>query len=229
MRLKSRRTLAVVGGSVIAFLVYRYLTLFGFVIAALAKSQRKGCPMPDSPNTGFWDLSFLGFALLAGLSSILLLWDKWPSTKTRYILYVCLLIVLLPISTANIWGGDCFIAPPVQAIIDLILVVLGAIAIGLLWGISPDSVDGKVIKGVTVFLLALFVVIVPAVYGVLYLLYKFHWIEADNNVANIPDWIKALTSIPAAVIAGIDYLKGRNPESSKSDVTNVRRHKKHLC
>lgn len=168
----------------------------------------------------FKSLSTVGLALAASLSIVYCFWERRVKSKAITFSYFLFLIVLLSMSTANFAALDALLNRSAQALIDLVLVVLGLITTSVLIGIRPTSPSGAVIRAVVVFLLVLQGIALPAIYGLLWFLNWQNAVSLSQSRSLNPAWISAVAGAASAVTAVLNY---RN--SKKSDPAQQEKHR----
>lgn len=132
-------------------------------------------------------------------------WDRRPTKKSVVLSYFLFLVVLTSMSCANFATGDELINKKAQALIDLVLVVLGTIVVLELLQIHPVSTPGVVLRAVIVFLVTLEAIALPGIYGVLWLLNWQGAIGAGGTRVFNPGWISACAAGISAFIGVLNY------------------------
>jgi hypothetical protein len=157
--------------------------------------------------------------MAAALSAVFCLWDRRPSKKAITISYFLFLVVLMSMSTANFAYGDMLLNRKAQALIDLTLVVLGSIVLLIFSQIRPASITGAVLRGLIVFLIALEGVVLPGLFGLLWLLNWQQVISAGASRDLNPGWISAVAAILSAGIAFLNYRNSQKTLQKSGDMS----------
>jgi hypothetical protein len=126
------------------------------------------------------------------------------------------LAVLLPMSLANYWSGDFFVPRWQQALIDVVLVVLGSTAAIMLSRFRSADVGARVLKAVGLFLLVMESVAVPGIYAILWIL---NWQKAISSAHSRdfgPGWISAVAALGALVVSVLTYRRANTPSPASS-------------
>jgi hypothetical protein len=236
MKTSFRRTLAICIGAVI-FLIPLSLALnipvLGYIfiklwqgglkllegVNALIPPGKPGQNLNTNDRETYQHLAILGLGMAAALSAVFCLWDRRPSKKAITISYFLFLVVLMSMSTANFAYGDMLLNRKAQALIDLTLVVLGSIVLLIFSQIRPASITGAVLRGLIVFLIALEGVVLPGLFGLLWLLNWQQVISAGASRDLNPGWISAVAAILSAGIAFLNYRNSQKTLQKSGDMS----------
>jgi len=113
--------------------------------------------------------------------------------------------------------GDALLNRKAQALIDLVLVILGLVVVVELLKMSPSSVPGQVLRGVIVFLVILQGLALPGIYGLLWLLNWQNAISAGQSKDLNPGWISGAAGGVSAVVAILNYRVTQRMSRDKDD------------
>jgi hypothetical protein len=224
MSIKTRRFVVLTGGAIIllvslapyiglTFLLWPFSVLWLGGLSLLAGADNLIPPGAPGQNLNtndrdlFVSLSTVGLALATSLSMVFCFWNRRASQRAIVFGYFAFLVVLVSMSTANFATGDMLLNRKAQALIDLVLVVLGLITTSMLMRIRSLSPEGVILRAVIVFLLILQAIALPGVYGLLWLLNWQNAISADQTRSLNPGWISAAAALVSAGIAFLKYRK----------------------
>src|ERR1051326_4275199 len=195
----------------------------GFLLLELAAKMvppAVGQNLITDDREELWFFSTIGLAIAVALSLIRCFWHLWVSRKALTLTYSTLLVVLLSMSSANFALGDSFLNRGAQALIDLVLLVLGLIVISMLIRLRPKSPEGAIVQGCIVFLVFLQGIALPALFGLTGLLNWRNALSVAQAQSLKPAWMTALAAIVSAVVAILDY------QATKKSVSEPGREKK---
>jgi hypothetical protein len=195
----------------------------GFVLLELADNlvpPAVGQNLITGDREEFWFFSTIGLAIAVALSLIHCFWNRRVSRKALALTYSILLVVLLTMSSANFALGDSFLNRGAQALIDLVLLVLGLIVISMLIRLRPQSPEGAVVRAGIVFLVFLQGVALPGLFGLIGLLNGQNALSVAQAQSIKPEWISAIAAIVSAVVAVLNY------QATKRNVTELGGEKK---
>jgi hypothetical protein len=154
--------------------------------------------------------AWLGLVLAAGTSFALFTIEPVGKRKLSVLFYGIIFILLLPLSVANYYPIDFWTERVRQAIFDVLLVLLGLAAIQRLLTYNVSSVLGGITRGLTIFLLGVGAVIIPAIYSIIWFLNAS---AIAKNAAQTdgfqPSWISVVAGIVSAVVAVLTYRCNR--------------------
>jgi hypothetical protein len=158
--------------------------------------------------------AWLGLILATGVSFALFTFEPVGKRKLSVIFYGILLVLLLPLSVANYYTIDFWTERVRQAIFDAFLVLLGVVAIQRLLTYQVTSVLGGITRGLTIFLLGVSAVVIPAIYSVIWFLNAS---EVAKNAAQAegfqPGWISGVAAIASAAFALLTCRYGRHSQA----------------
>jgi hypothetical protein len=186
-------------------------------VNALVPPAKPGQNLNTNDRETYESLSMLGLSIAAALSVVFFLWDRNPSKKVITISYFLFLVVLMSMSTANFASGDMLLNRKAQALIDLVLVVLGSIVLLTLSRIRPASATGVVLQAVIMFLIAFEAVVLPGLLGFLWLLNWQQVISAGASQNLNPGWISGPAAIVSAGIAFLNYRSSQKTQQKSVD------------
>jgi hypothetical protein len=210
------------------FLYRPFLALWDGGMALLGTAQRlipEGAPgqnLNTSERDLFSSLSVVGLAVATALSVFLFFWNPRIKSKAITFVYFLFLSVLLCMSTANFAALDLLLNRRAQALIDLVLVVLGLITISILIRIEPQLSSQAIVRAVVIFLIALQGIALPAIYGLLWFL---NWQNAitlsQSRNLNLASWISAIAAASSAAIAVLSYRSSKHKTPEKDDGSRI--------
>jgi hypothetical protein len=160
--------------------------------------------------------SFFGLGLATALSLVLCCWTPGAYQRWLRTSYLAFLAVLMSLSTANFAMGDQLLDIRAQALIDLVLVVLGLVVVAELWKIRPTSTAGHVLRFILMFLIVLQGVLLPGAFGLLWWL-RFQGVTGDPN----PAWISSGAAVCSAVIAVLNFLRSKPEPEPRANSTII--------
>lgn len=215
---RTRKVVASVAGLAFA-LAGLLLAFFGqFVVARLADVLRTrtvgdaGVPLPD-PNSPFYVFFVVTLCLTAGLSVMALLWSKRPNYRVRLFVYVILLAGLLPVAVYNYAHADYLVNRSAQAMLNVFLVVAGAVVVVELLLRPATTRDGLIVQALAACFLSLTAVFIPGSFSAIWLLNRLGVISEDAaRDISLP----ALSTILGCLSAIIGFLKFRREASGIS-------------
>ncbi|HEX4200306.1 MAG TPA: hypothetical protein VHY59_02225 [Chthoniobacterales bacterium] len=156
--------------------------------------------------------AWVGLVLAAGVSFALFTLE--PGRKLPVIFYGTLLILLLPLSVANYCTIDFWVERIRQAIFDVLLVLLGLAAIQRLLTYNVSSVLGGITRGLAIFLVGVYSVVIPAIYAVIWFLNAS---EIARNAAQAegfrPNWISTAAFVVSAAFTLLTCRYRRHPQA----------------
>ncbi len=214
MNIKLRRV-PVIAAGLGATVMAAYLAVIGG--SALLDNLRTGQTEADVGGDGLYRrfadiytyLSWAAVSLAAGISVVLMLWDRRPTERKRWLMYWVLLLTLLPISLANYWSGDFWVPRWQQLFLDVIIVVLGVGTASLLVRFRTNDVVVRAAWGVALFLLVMESVAVPGIYALLWLLNWNGAITRAHTEGFNPGWVSATASVCSLVVTAVTYRRTR--------------------
>ena len=190
--------------------------LFWLGLPAVRLIEWLGPQGPPGTNTNptvdvhwFWQLGFLGTSVAVGLALVLLTWHRRPGQLARDIAFIAVLLVVLGLSVVNFMYHDSLMRVEAQAILDLVLVLFVIVAILRLLRLRPKSLFGVVALFLGVFLLALEAVILPALYGLSFLLLRQGAPELQVG------YVSVATGLASLVLTWLTYRRGAPQEKDK--------------
>jgi hypothetical protein len=188
---------------------------------ALIPPGSPGQNLNTSMRSAFESLSFCSLGLAASLSVVYYFWDRRPTKTAVTVSYFVFLLVLMSMSTANFSAGDMLLNRKAQALIDLVLVILGFIVVIDLLQIRPRSTTGVVLRAVTVFLITLQGIATPGFLGLFWLLNWENIISKTATEHLNPAWFSAAAGMVSAIVAMLNFQSTRN--KLKDDKTSESR------
>jgi len=194
--------------------------LFGFFQALFgqlfiqALSERLGSttkigdfPLPDS-NSPFYFYFVLALCFAAGLSVAVFLWSPRPGYWRRFLIYVLLLGIMLPISGFNYVHADYLLNRGAQSLFNIVLVFCGSVIVSELMRLRASARDLLVLQVLAVFALTLTAVIIPGMFSIVWLLNTLKIVPKDQPGSAIIS--PAVITICGVTSAAIAYLKFRH-------------------
>ena len=153
----------------------------------------------------FESLSVFGLGIAMSLSVVYCFWDRRPTKTAILVSYFLFLGVLMSLSTANFAMGDSLLNRKAQALIDLVLVIIGSIVVLELLQLRPTSNTGVVLRTAVVFLIVFQGITIPAFFGLLWFLNWENIIGATATENLNPAWFSALAGLVSAIVAVLNY------------------------
>ena len=151
-----------------------------------------------SRNSSYYFFYVLGLCVTGGFSAVVLLWERRPSFKRRRLGYLAMWLLVLPMSMYNYAHFDFIIRPAFQAIVNLVVVFLGAVLTIETVRLRATAPDAKVIRALAIFLIAFLSVAVPGLFTILWLLTAVNFLSWQQ--ANGID-LNAIGVLAAAISA----------------------------
>jgi hypothetical protein len=201
----SDRTILVVFSAIFALALQTVLGVIGgLTIRELLRGVWSAGPImyPSGVSTPFLYAS-VALAIAGALSVVLVFWRPWPSAFKKTILYWIVLAVLLPLSCVNLAYSYGYMNIKSQAILDFALVVFGTTAVSQLYRVPISDTFLRVLRGSIVFVVGLLAIVIPGIYGTLYLCYIMNFFNA--NLVND----QAITAVTGIAALGVSYLSYR--------------------
>ncbi len=189
------------------------LTLLGMV-SSLIPPGKPGQNLNTNDRDLFVSSSVAGLAISTSLSLLFCFWNRAVASRARLVAYFAFLAVLVSMSTANFAAGDMLLNRKAQALIDLVLVLLGCIVIAQLLDLRPKSQAACILRGLIVFLIVLQGVAIPGIYGLLWFLNWQRAIDAGQSRNVNPGWISAAASALSATVSLLTYRRSAQPQAA---------------
>jgi hypothetical protein len=205
-----RIAVAIVGGVIVCWLLLCEGLELGFAVGRFHWLEVTG--HHDAIYRKFGDiytsLSFIGLTLAGGASFAMFVIDLTRRRRFSVAFYWILLLVILPLSVANYWAGDFFAERWKQALLDGVLVFLGLVAVFRMVACNFSSVPARIAQALVVGLLALNAVLIPAAFGIIWLLNIEGVIKKASDADGwSPSWITAVTGV---ISLGVSILTFRH-------------------
>lgn len=212
MRPLIQKILASLGGIVvaIAFLVWAFS---GSDIIAEIVGFKTGVasifPDGDAVYRKYGDvytaLSVVGLALVAGLSFVVVFWERRPPQYRIQFIYWSLLLVILPMSILNFWSIDAYVSRSQQAVLNLVQCLLSSLCLVSLFSIKTTSTEARVLRAFAVFFLAAQGVFVPAIFAILWWLNWEGAISLASTRDISPGWITIVATFSSLIISILQF------------------------
>lgn len=155
---------------------------------------------------------WLGVLLAAAVSFALFTLEPVGKRKLSVVFFAVLLIALLPISVANYYTIQTWSERARQGMFDVLLVLLGLVAIQRLLAYQVSSVLGGITRGLDIFLLAVSTVLIPGIFAVIWFLNAGEIAKAAAQTDGFqPSWISAIAGVVALAFAVLTYRFNRSP------------------
>jgi hypothetical protein len=219
MRMKdSTRHVLAISAGVLVFAAAALFAYIGGLVLSSSLGGAMGSEIPDKQalypaqyGNIFYQLAFLGLALVAGFSTTLMLWSRGRSSKRRGALYFCCLVLILPLTAFNYASGDWFIRASVQVFINLGLIFLGCCLLLMLLEFKPTSTEMIVLRGLAIFILVFAAIAQPALYSVVW------YLVVTRAVKPEPISLSSLSTVAgfvSAIVAVLNYRHVTKPSTS---------------
>jgi hypothetical protein len=204
-----RVSVAFVGGIVFAWLCWCEAIFCGVYLlnlicarSLLALQQEGELISRGKLGDVYVRFEWIGVVVAAGASFALFTLEPVGKRKLSVAFYLFLLLLLLPLAVANYYPIELWTERLGQAIYDVVLVLLGLAAIQRLLAYRVQSILGRIIRGVTIFLLAAAAVIIPAIYSTVWFLNAGAVAKSAAQVHGArPSWISVVAGLVAAGFA----------------------------
>jgi len=200
-------------GCVVAFIGQFYIAGLGDIL--IAKDSLPNWTMPIAPKN-FYFFFVLSISLSAGLSVTTLFWHYRPQYRVRKIVYVILLFTILPIAMYNYAHADYLINRSAQSLFNICIIFLGTIVVLELVSFKSSAKDLLVLQIISIFLLGMTAVFIPAMFTIVWLLNTLGVVsKSGSDLISLP----ALSTIAGLLSAAISYIKFR--KETKTDKANI--------
>ncbi|NEH27442.1 hypothetical protein [Rhizobium ruizarguesonis] len=134
-------------------------------------------------------------------------WDATNSTWRRSWLYGIAVLFFGSLSVANYFGGDALIPVRWQALINIPFVFVSVVCIASLWTASFTVLEAKILKLMTLFTLATFGVILPTVFSIFYVAFRFGMMDMDDLKTDfISGATYTLSALLGIAVSALNYL-----------------------
>jgi len=153
----------------------------------------------------FYRLSLAGMSLTIGLAIILLGWNARPTATAKTIIFGSVLILLLAISTANFATGDALVRRSAQAVINLVMVFFGLVAVVEITQLRFSSSSGKVLQGMVIFGLLFQAIGLPLLFSIVF------WLDRQGVCPREISygWVAAVSGIASTIISLLTYKRNK--------------------
>ncbi|HMG16913.1 MAG TPA: hypothetical protein VK590_15760 [Saprospiraceae bacterium] len=167
-------------------------------------------PFNDNTNSDFYLYYILGLAIALGLLVTFILWDIGDVSRSRLIIYIPFLILILGFSVYNYINSDNLIRPDIQAGFNLLIICLGLFCSIQLWHFKAKSTDGIVLKYIILFILILCSVFIPFYFSI-----SWFFKRVGLNEINLSFNMPIITTIASVITCVITVLKYENDKTKE--------------
>jgi hypothetical protein len=224
MSILLRKCLAVVAGVIVVLLSLGIAFALSHPMSS-ALNYIEGTASVIGPTAiykkfGDWysQFSVMGMSLSAGVAAVFMLWPsqkaQWPSTATFW----TLLAFAMPLTIINYWERDTYASRGNQAMVDLILVLLSAIAAKSLVRVQARSDAAVVLRSLSLYFLVFQGVLMPATFGLLWWLNWQSAITKTQSESITPGWISAMCAIGSFAISTAQYVMAKRKQDAEEIV-----------
>jgi hypothetical protein len=146
-------------------------------------------------------------------------WDKWPTQRSRLLIYISLLMIIAPINLINYSQADQLVDVRVQCLFNLFTVFTSYVIVLNLRAMSPTSHDGRAIQSLSILLITAVGIVLPLFYTTVFGLVIFGWIDhkiaqsiGDKTALGVAGAIGAIV----ALLNALEGLRGQRDKGSSS-------------
>lgn len=224
MRVGVRRVVALAGLVFIPPLFLALAVVSGLWVAGLIDVAMEPSRVPEAARVyrrfgdAFTTYCYAGVSLAAGFVFAAFMWDgrrsKWASGAAFWIL----LGLVLPMAVANYWSADGYNTRTKQAVVDLVLVVLGSLCAVSLASMRTESITAHVLNAVGLALLVMEAILIPGIYGVLWLLNAQRAISLADTQSLSPGWVSAVAAVGGLAISILNFRKATGSVPAQSTI-----------
>lgn len=166
----------------------------------------------------------------AGIVTMALFWQGWPSAWGRAIIYSILVVLIAPMSWINYAQSDQWLNVWIQAAFNLAMAVFFLMIVYSLREINVKAPDTKAIQSVAILMLTSFGVFLPLFYTSVFLAFEFGMLSHDQ-IGRIPDKAPLLFAGGAGAVATflsqLEKIRGR-PRAGEKPKSSAKKRSKVL-
>jgi hypothetical protein len=184
------------------------------VIPPGAPGQNLNSSLDLDPYTSLY---VLGLGVSIALSVLFWFWNRRRTSAAVLVSYFAFLVLLMSMSMANFASGDMLLNRKAQALVDLVLVVLGLIVVAHVLRFRVQSVGGGVLRAVIVFLIALQGIAIPGLWGLIWLLNWQNALTLQQTRDLNPAWLSGIAGVISAVVSILTYRHAERERQTARD------------